>query len=294
MQTIETMKRRIKTAQDLKGIVRTMKTLAAVNIRHYERAVEALGDYNRAVLMGLEILLRRGEPITSAEPAGERLCAVIFGSDQGMCGRLNEQIISHAIADIENRGHSPRDAMILAIGSRVALRLEDASHRTEAVFHLPSSIPAITNLVQDVMMKIDAARRERGIERIVLYYSELLSGATYKPATLQLLPIDRAWFEYLARRPWPTKMIPAFTMEPGALLSSLIRQYLFVSIYRAVAESLASENASRLAAMQAAEKNIDRRLHDFTFEFHRARQAAITEELFDIVSGYEAQTGAEG
>ena len=75
-----------------------------------------------------------------------------------------------------------------------------------------------------------------------------------------------------------------------ATLRALIREYLFVSLFRACAESLASENASRLAAMQRADKNIDELLEDLNSTFHRLRQNGIDEELFDVVSGFEALT----
>jgi F-type H+-transporting ATPase subunit gamma len=74
-------------------------------------------------------------------------------------------------------------------------------------------------------------------------------------------------------------------------LGALIREYLFVSLFRACAESLASENASRLAAMQRADKKIDELLEDLNGEFHRLRQSGIDEELFDVISGFEALSG---
>ena len=80
-------------------------------------------------------------------------------------------------------------------------------------------------------------------------------------------------------------------MSSGAsTLLAFAREYLFVSLFRACAESLASENASRLAAMQRAEKNIDELLEDLNRTFHRLRQSGIDEELFDVISGFEALT----
>jgi F-type H+-transporting ATPase subunit gamma len=76
-------------------------------------------------------------------------------------------------------------------------------------------------------------------------------------------------------------------------LRALIREYLFVSLFRACADSLASENASRLAAMQRADKNIDELLGTLTSDFHRLRQSGIDEELFDVISGFEALVGHE-
>jgi F-type H+-transporting ATPase subunit gamma len=83
-------------------------------------------------------------------------------------------------------------------------------------------------------------------------------------------------------------MLPLFTMDWMTLFSALIRQYLFVFLFRAFAESLASENASRLASMQGAERNIHSQLSELTMQYHQQRQMAITEELLDIVSGFEA------
>jgi len=77
-------------------------------------------------------------------------------------------------------------------------------------------------------------------------------------------------------------------MPPDRLLSALLRQYFFVSLYRACALSLAAENTSRLAAMQAAEKNINERLDELKTSYQHERQAAITEELLDIISGFKA------
>jgi F-type H+-transporting ATPase subunit gamma len=82
-------------------------------------------------------------------------------------------------------------------------------------------------------------------------------------------------------------------MERPALIRQLLHQYLFVSIFRACAESQASEHASRLAAMQSAQRNLDERLEEVTMTFRRARQNVITSELLDVVSGFEAITGAK-
>jgi F-type H+-transporting ATPase subunit gamma len=82
-------------------------------------------------------------------------------------------------------------------------------------------------------------------------------------------------------------MLPTFSMNWRRLLSSLIRQYLFISVYRAFAESLAAENAARLASMQAAEKNIEEQLEGLAARYHRRRQSVITEELLDVTAGFE-------
>jgi F-type H+-transporting ATPase subunit gamma len=109
----------------------------------------------------------------------------------------------------------------------------------------------------------------------------------------RLLPLDESWRRKLAELPWPTANLPEVMGSGTATLRALIREYLFVSLFRACAESLASENASRLAAMQRAEKNIDELLEKLNRTFHRLRQSGIDEELFDVVSGFEALSGEE-
>ena len=123
---------------------------------------------------------------------------------------------------------------------------------------------------------------------MALYYCRHESGALFRPETLHFLPVDLASFQDLKAQPWPTDNLPVFTMDRDRLFSALIHQYLFVSLYRAFAESLASENASRLASMQNAEKNIDERLTALTRQYHQVRQSTITGELLDIVAGFEA------
>ena len=127
----------------------------------------------------------------------------------------------------------------------------------------------------------------RQINHIYLFYNNYISGSNFVPHMLRLLPADQEWLNNLQNRKWESTTLPMFTLETDALFLSLIREYLFVSLYQAFAESLASENASRLASMQNAEKNISERLEEIYLQFHRQRQMNITEELLDIVAGYE-------
>jgi len=113
----------------------------------------------------------------------------------------------------------------------------------------------------------------------------------YTPVGQRLLPLNETWRCSLAARPWPTGSLPEVLGGGSTTLRALIREYLFVSIFRACAESLASENASRLAAVQRADKNINELREDLNRTFHRMRQSGIDEELFDVVSGFEALSG---
>lgn len=290
METTESLKRRIHTAEDLHSLVRTMKALAAMNIRQLEHAVESLADYQRTIELGLRIVLRerRSSTVTARAALGESLGAVVFGSDQGMCGQLNDQIVGFALEQTDDASIQGDKRATLAVGVRAADRLQDAGQPLEATLPTAGSTSGITPLVQDVLMHIERWHRERQIERIAVFYCEHTSRAAYRLRRLDLLPIDRDWLEALQEREWPTRMLPMFTMDADQLFSSLIHQYLFVSLYRACAESLASENASRLAAMRGAERNVGERIGELKSHFNQTRQMAITEELLDIAAGFEA------
>ncbi|HIK43350.1 MAG TPA: F0F1 ATP synthase subunit gamma [Leptolyngbyaceae cyanobacterium M65_K2018_010] len=123
---------------------------------------------------------------------------------------------------------------------------------------------------------------------MLLFYHRALSAVAYEPAWQQILPLDRTWLADLEQRPWQSSALPLVSMAWEPLFSAVIRQYLLISLYRATVESLASENAARLTSMQAAEKNIEDRLAELNAEYRQQRQNAITGELLDIVSGFEA------
>ena len=290
MQTTESLKRKIKSAQDLQSVVKTMKALAAVSIRQYQRAVESLADYNKTVEMGLQAALKYRTGVAGVVPAvsAARIGAIIFGSDQGLCGPLNENIANHALEEMAALKVPTGNRLLITIGLRVNGYLEDAGQRIVECLTMPSSVAGITPMVQDLILVLEDWHFKHQIEHIYLYYNEYISGANYRVHSLPLLPVDERWLKNLKQKEWPSQVLPIYTMAWSALFMSLIREYLFVSLYRAFAESLASENASRLASMQNAEKNIEERLQELNGQFHRQRQMTITEELLDIVAGFEA------
>ena len=295
MQTIESLKRKIQSAQDLLGVVKTMKALAAVSIRQYQKAVESLAEYNRTVEMGLQVVLKRSRgTFAPMRSKGEkRMGAIVFGTDQGLCGQFNNIVTAHALAEMDALGIAKENRIVISVGLRAADILEDSGQKVLEILSTPGSTAGITPMVQDITMVIEDWRFKQQVETMYLYYNEYVSGATYRPKSLKLLPVDREWLKGLEKQKWESRTLPTFTMDWETIFRALIREYLFVSLYRAFADSLASENASRLAAMQSAEKNIEERLEELFGQFHRQRQSTITEELIDIVSGFEAMGGAK-
>ena len=293
--TTASLRRKIDSAGDLQSVVRTMKAVAASSIGQYEKSVRALTDYYRAVELGFCVCLRENGPAPllaerKKQTGASAIGAVVFGSDQGLVGQFNDVVADYAVKSLLALPDKPK---VWAVGEHVHARLADAGLPLLGLFTVPSSVKAIIPLVGQILIESETRRSQGEITELHLFYNRPRSGSVYAPVSQRLLPLDESWRRKLAELPWPTKNLPEVMGSGTATLRALIREYLFVSLFRACAESLASENASRLAAMQSADKNIDELLEELNRTFHRLRQSGIDEELFDLISGFEALTAEE-
>jgi F-type H+-transporting ATPase subunit gamma len=303
--TNASLARKIHSAGDLQSVVRTMKALAASSIGQYEQSARALGDYYRTVELGLGAYFREkrnsservltNAPTPAGKAGGRVIGAVVFGSDQGLVGQFNDVVADYAVAAL---AALPGESHVWAVGERVQTRLTDAGVAVRGLFRVPNSAKAITPLVGQILVEHEALHRTAAAAEpeLHLYYNRPSSAAAgtnavYVPVSQRLLPLDARWQHELAALPWPTKVLPEIVGGESAgvvTLRALIREYLFVSLFRACAESLASENASRLAAMERADRNIDDLLEEMNGRFHQLRQSGIDAELFDVIAGFEA------
>jgi F-type H+-transporting ATPase subunit gamma len=295
--------RKIKTAGELQSVVRTMKALASSSIGQYENSVQALADYYRTVELALGASLReifyenlqsRENFITNSENEKKNrkasVGAIVFGSDQGLVGKFNEEIVEFAMKTLSELPVRP---LVWAVGERVQARLMDAGLNPLKVFAVPNSVQAIAPLVGQIQVESEAHRSKDGYSHLLVFHNRPRSGSVYEPAKQRLLPLDRNWRQDHSKIQWPSKNRPEVLGRDVMVLSALIREYLYISLFKACAESLASENASRLAAMQRADKNIDDSLKTLEVSFHRLRQSGIDEELFDVIAGFQALVGTQ-
>ncbi len=288
--TLETLRGKIGGAEDLETVVRSMKALAASSIGQYEKSVLAVGEYFHTVEMGLSVCLRQ----SGLEKSGEEMQAkpnvvnaIVFGSDQGLVGQFNDVLTAFVVQTL---APLPGRKNVWAVGERVHGRLAETSLVPSGLFAVPTSVGAITPLVSQILLEIESQRGSEEDVPLYLFHNGPLSGTLYTPQSLQILPLDAAWQGRVKALPWPNAALPEVLGDQKSTLLALIDGYLFVSLFRACAESLASENASRLAAMQRAEKNINSLLGSLHQTFNRQRQDAIDEEMFDVISGFEAQS----
>ncbi|GAB1720872.1 MAG: H+-transporting two-sector ATPase, gamma subunit [Nitrosospira sp.] len=290
--TTASLRRKIDNAKDLRSVVSTMKALAAASIGQYEKSVHALEDYHRTVQLGLSVCFRanglHGFPMEKKNMGVDCSVtgAVVFGSDQGLVGQFNDSIAEYAARTL---AALPGRKKIWVVGERVHDRLADLGLAIEGSFTVPLSIQMVTPLTWEIMLAVlGPGLRENEMAELYLFYNRPRSGSTHAPFHHRLLPLDEAWRRELSRLPWPARNLPEVVGGNIATLPALIREYLFVSLFRACAESLASESASRLAAMERAEKNIDELSGSLQQTFNRLRQSRIDAELFDVIAGVEA------
>jgi F-type H+-transporting ATPase subunit gamma len=291
----ESLRRKIAGAEDLEGVVRSMKALAASSIGQYEKAVQSLNEYYRTVELGLSVCLRETGQVSLAmsghSPKKMAVGAVVFGSDQGLVGRFNEAVVEFAIHALKST--PGRISKIWAVGDRAHSLLADSGLNPSGLLSVPASVNAITPLIGQILIEIEAAQEHGDLSEVYVFHNHPKSGALYDPVGKRLLPLDRVWRDNIVAIPWPTKSLPEIIGGSTVPLQAFIRGYLFVLLFQACAESLASENASRLSAMQRAEKNIKDISEKLNRTLHRIRQESIDEEMFDVVAGFEALTARE-
>ncbi len=292
MDALANLRSKIDGAKELKSVVKSMKAMAAANIGQDEQAVSSLGDYYNTVILGIVAYLEQKEKVDFAPPVKVRrkndeklICAIVFGSDQGLVGQFNDVLADFVCQSLQAMQGKKE---IWGVGERVQLLLADTGLTTTKLFNVPDSVAAITPLVVDILQQSEDAYNKKNNTEFYVFHNQPKLKTGYEPICQRLFPLDEKWRHGLANLHWPTKMTPQLIGELRPTLLALIREYLFVSLFKACAESLATENTSRLESMQRAEKNIGELLEELDHKFHRLRQSSIDEELFDVVSGFES------
>lgn len=286
--TLISLRRRKQSAGDMASVVRAMKAMATSNITQYEMAVQSLQGYYRTISLGLYASFRQENiSVTSNETnkTKHHSVAVVFGSDQGLVGRFNDTITDFAqeiIKDISG------EIEIWAVGERAYSLLVDQGRTPSRLFNVPNSISAITPLVNHILIKSKKYRQKNQSYSFHVFYNSPLAVVGYQQESRQLFPPDKKWYAELSKIEWPSQNLPEVIGGAEGTMRALIREYLFVSLYKASAESLAAENRSRLEAMERAEKNIEEILVELNLEYNSLRQSSIDEELFDVIAGFEA------
>lgn len=283
-QTLERLTRRTETMQGIRSIVRTMKTMSAINAAPYEQAARAIDDWRETVLDGLQAFLHRNGPLAQEVPRRTRRVLIVMGSDHGLCGNYNELVAAEAAR------HADGEPAVLCVGAQMEDALRGEGLVPDATLLPPANADGLNRLAGDLVLRIEELRGRTlpdGIA-VTLVYTQRGEHGRQAPVSQVLLPVDAGLLAGLARRPRPSPSLPDFSMPAPDLLAALIRNLLFATLFRAAAEALVTENAARLARMQQAERSVDERLEDLRAETRTVRQSEITTELLDVIVGFEA------
>lgn len=283
-ETSASLQRKIHSAGDLQAVVSAMKAIATISIGQYQDSVQAQQHYFETVQSGLLACLQQtSAKLFSESPVKSTgaVAALVFGSDQGLVGQFNETLADFVV---EQLAALPGEKLIWAVGERIQARLMENNLSLQGSFVLPNAIGAIAGLITEILSVLEMKNQLGLVSEVYLYHNRPTNKGIYEQAVLKLLPLDERWRNSIVHRQWPGKNLPEVLGSSADTLLSFVHEYLFVALFRACAESLASENASRLAAMHRAEKNIDELLDAMQRQFHQLRQSGIDEELFDQVS----------
>jgi len=284
--TVE-IRRNIRSAEGLKSVVKTMKTLALVSLGPYERAMPTLEAYEKAVETGFRAILWN-----AGNDVSDRLCeyipgpagAIVFGTDHGMAADFNERLARFTESGLRNH---PGGCYIWPVGELVAGRLESSGLPMSPPIKAAESVDGIPGLLSCLLHDVEHRRAHEGLSRILVFYQAPIWGMGCEPRSDSLLPLDRDSLAEIRQRDWPSRRLPEPFNDFTRTLEALLREHLFASLFRACVSSAAAEHSVRLAAMQRAERNINDLLDSLGREYHEQRQATISEELFDVIAGFE-------
>lgn len=285
-QTLELLAHRTGTLRSIRGIVRTMKTISAINALPYDRAARSIEAYRDTVLAGFQAFLHRHGALPAVDADGAVSVVIAFGSDHGLCGNYNELVA----AEVARQTAGDRAARVICVGARMEGALHDRGIPSEAALFPPVTTDGLGRLAGSLIARLDDVRRaaRSGTIAVTLVFMQRAGGGQQSPVAQRLLPLDPGLIAELASRPWESRSLPQFRLPADRMLAALIRSYLFASMFRAAAEALVTENAARLARMQQAEQSVDERLENLTAESRAVRQDEITTELLDVIIGFEA------
>ncbi len=287
MPSLRDIRRRITSVKKTQQITRAMRMVAAAKLRRAQERILAARPYAdrmwatlcdvRAATPDLEqALLLARESVTRVE-------IIVITSDRGLAGAFNASVLKHAsrvIADQEALGRRVSLRLVGRKASEFFRRRRPAQIQSASAFG-EASYDKASELAQATVQRFLAGE----IDEAILVNSEFVSAMTQTPRDLRILPIaaDGAPLEA------PADGAP-FSAEPdlSSLLNVLAPKVLEVTLYRALLESQAGEYAARMAAMESATRNTEEMIGSLTLRFNRARQAAITRELIEIITGAEA------
>ena len=276
---------KIKSVQNTQKITKAMEMVAASKMRKAQDRMQAARPYAdkiQRVIMHLAQAKNEYKHPFTLERDTKRVGYILVSTDRGLCGGLNVNMFRAAIHAMENDRKQGLEIDLSIIGAKAMgfFRRLGMNVVSEAT-HLGDR-PELTDLIGAIKIMLDAYDEAR-IDRLYMVYNEFVNTMTQKPSVVQLLPLPPSDEEELSRH-WD------YLYEPDAkeVLDTLLDRYIESLIYRAVVENIACEQAARMVAMKSASDNAGTLIDELQLVYNKARQAAITQEISEIVGGAAA------
>lgn len=289
MPTLKTLRLRIKSVKNTRQITKTMKMVAAAKVRRARAAVESARPY--AAKLG-EILGNIAGNASGDAPLllqgrdrVQTVRLIVCGSDRGLCGGLNSNLLKAAHKWVREQQTLGRTVQLVAVGRKIrdGLKITHASLLTNSHTEMGRNVEfAHAQLIAtEALEAFERGHSQGGCDEVHLLSAEMISMLMQTPKHTQLIPF--------AKPAGPA--VPSSTeFEPteNEVLADLLPRNLNLQVFSALLETQASEQAARMAAMDAATRNAGEMIKKLSVQYNRSRQAAITKELIEIISGAEA------
>lgn len=282
--SMKDIKNRIKSVESTMQITKAMELVASSKLRHAREAVEKTRpyfDFLHSAIADIESTLRDGSSKYSAKRDCKKVCLVVMAGDRGLAGGFNNNLFKLAEQHIKEE-YSGCEVSIFPIGKKAA----EHFLKNDNVKVISDSYTSAQEVdladCHDMGKVLCSAFAGKEFDRVVVYYTRFASMLTQEPTVESVLPLERKQAESAS------KSLTIY--EPGAetVLATIVPQYVTGVLYGALCETQASEHAARRTAMDAASKNAGEMIDDLSLKYNRARQASITQEITEIVSGAEA------
>jgi F-type H+-transporting ATPase subunit gamma len=298
MATTRDIKRRIESVRNTRKITRAMELVASAKLRRAQESIESLRPYAQAMRSLMSQSARQsggmmGEPLLDERPAEGLAIVVAITGDRGLAGAFNVNIVRTAMNVAEGlRQEGFSEVEFTTVGKKGAGTISFRGLTIDRAFQGFSVEPTFAD-AEGVTEHLVRRFTEGEVNRVVIVYNAFASVLEQSVTTEQLLPIERTIVldadDDGAEDEHPTGGgVAIFEPEPEQFLRSLLPTYLDITIYRALLESAAAELAARRTAMRNATDNAGSLIDDLTLAMNRARQAAITQEILEVVAGADA------
>ena len=290
--TLDEMGRKLSSVTTLGSVVRITKAVAASQVHRCHVAAQASQHYSGNIAMALYVLFHKGRfgLQTAKKGSPPSPVVVVFGTDQGLVGPFNDQLVQYVVGQISGF----HEARVFSFGARASNRLEEAGVVLKKALPLPAASGTVAYAIYGLISEIEPLLLANPETQVLLFHNRLTTATTYEPRMTRILPLDEVWKKELLDAPWPTQQIPEIIGDEEKIFTKILREYLMVGFSRTIAETLACENVSRFLSMQRAEKNIDDVRNELRQNFNLFRQNAIDDELFDVIGGFSALSNELG